>query len=234
MIPTPVTQPDPLLGDAKRLYVEQFGSPLVWNTYLKIFAGLSVIVALGAIGLNYWTSWIAMNQKPIVLGVDHDTGRVTLLPSDVLVYQPHEPELKYFLTQFITAHYSRRRATVRETYPQSFIFLDATVADSLMARANQTQEVEKFLVNTADEIQVEVMNVTLTQLKTQPFHAAVDYRKIYLTNGTRLERRREAFIAQIDFILRDHTPANLIPINPLGLTITDFREDPAFQEITQP
>jgi hypothetical protein len=31
-------------------------------------------------------------------------------------------------------------------------------------------------------------------------------------------------------VVKDHVPNALIPVNPLGLTITYFREDQAFQE----
>jgi hypothetical protein len=36
-------------------------------------------------------------------------------------------------------------------------------------------------------------------------------------------------VAQLTFVLRDQIPNALIPVNPLGLTITYFRVDQAFQ-----
>jgi hypothetical protein len=44
-----------------------------------------------------------------------------------------------------------------------------------------------------------------------------------------LERRRERYVAHLVFIVKDRVPNALIPINPLGLTITYFRDDQAFQ-----
>ena len=52
---------------------------------------------------------------------------------------------------------------------------------------------------------------------------------IYVGVGSRQERARETHVARITFVLRDQVPNALIPINPLGLTITYFRVDQAFQ-----
>jgi type IV secretory pathway TrbF-like protein len=216
------------IDGAKRQYVELFGSALVLNTYLKIAVVCLAFVALGLVGLNFWTVSQYRQIKPLVIRID-EVGRAAALKYDALTYQPRAPELRYFLTQFITQHYSRRRATVRETYPRSMLFLESTLAESLIAQANRTQEIEKFLVDTSDEIDLEVMNVTLAELKTAPYRAAIDYVKVYYNVGTHAEHKRETYIAQVEFVIREQVPAELIPVNPLGLTVTYIREDQAFR-----
>jgi type IV secretory pathway component VirB8 len=47
--------------------------------------------------------------------------------------------------------------------------------------------------------------------------------------GSRRERARETAVAQVQFVLRDQVPNALIPVNPLGLTITYLRVDRAFR-----
>jgi hypothetical protein len=42
-----------------------------------------------------------------------DVGRATAVIYASLAHMPQAPELKYFLVKFVTAHYSRMRATVR-------------------------------------------------------------------------------------------------------------------------
>ena len=64
---------------------------------------------------------------------------------------------------------------------------------------------------------------------TSPFKAAVDFDLRYFTPGTRQERRRETYVLQVDFILRDAVPNGFIQVNPLGLQITHFRVDQAFK-----
>ncbi len=46
--------------------------------------------------------------------------------------------------------------------------------------------------------------------------------------ATRAEIKREAFVAHLVFVLTDQVDNARIPINPLGLAITYFREDQAF------
>ena len=49
----------------------------------------------------------------------NDVGRAEAVAYETFTYAPQEPEIKYFLIQFVTRYYSRMRATVRETYASS-------------------------------------------------------------------------------------------------------------------
>ena len=62
-----------------------------------------------------------------------------------------------------------------------------------------------------------------------PYKAAVDFEKIYYGLGNRQEKKRETFVAQLTFVLRDQIPNAMVLVNPLGMTITYFRVDQAFQ-----
>ena len=91
--------------------------------------------------------------------------------------------------------------------------------------------IETFLTNpSADEIDVAVQNVSLTELTTTPYKASVSFQKVLYTPGTRYERSRQTCVAQIDFVLREHVPNEFIRVNPLGLQVTYFRVDQAFEE----
>ena len=52
---------------------------------------------------------------------------------------------------------------------------------------------------------------------------------MYYTPQDHIEMRRERFTANFVFVLQEHVSNTLIPYNPLGITITYFREDQAFQ-----
>jgi hypothetical protein len=45
--------------------------------------------------------------------------------------------------------------------------------------------------------------------------------------------RREKYVGHFVFITKENVPNAMIPVNPLGLTITYFREDQAFQAPVQ-
>jgi type IV secretory pathway TrbF-like protein len=218
------------LESAKRQYVELYGSALVMNTYLKIALVLVSLVALGLLALNFHTAAKYSQVKPLVIRID-DVGRAEAVQYDATAYQPQPPELRYFLTQFIVKHFSRLRATVQREYPDSLLFLEPTLADATIAQNEQSRALEAFLTNpSADEIDVVVQNVSLTELAKPPYKASVSFQKVLYTPGTRHERSRQTLIAQVDFVLREHVPNEFVRVNPLGLQITYFRVDQAFEE----
>jgi type IV secretion system protein VirB5 len=211
----------------RRRYVEQYGASLVLNTYLLVaVAGLSLAV-VGLLLLHVHTQRTLRTFKPLVIRID-DVGHAAAVSYDSLTYTPQAPELKYFLVQFVTMHYSRMRATVRQQYAQSLYFLDGRLADATMEANKKSGLIERFLTGGGEEIDIRVKNVTLEDLRQPPYRATVDFEKVYLAPATRAELRREASVANLVFVLTDQVDNARIPINPLGLTITYFRDDQAF------
>ena len=60
--------------DAKRLYLEQCGDPMVTNTYLKIALCLVSLVAAGLALVDLKTIRTFQNFRPLVIRID-DLGR---------------------------------------------------------------------------------------------------------------------------------------------------------------
>lgn len=221
------------LENAKRQFVEVYGSALVLNTYLKIALVLVCLVAVGLIGLNVHTAARYAEVKPIVIRID-EVGRAEAVAYDASRYQPQPPELRYFLTQFIVKHFGRIRSTVQREYPDSLLFLEPALADATIAQNDQSRSLEAFLTNpSADEIEVIVQNVSLSELTATPFKAAINFQKVFYSPGTRHERSRSTFVAHVDFALRDRVPNALVRVNPLGLQVSYFRVDQAFEEATR-
>jgi type IV secretion system protein VirB5 len=219
--------------NAKRQFVELYGAALVSNSYLKVAVVLICLVAVGLVGLNYRTAARAAEVKPLIIRID-EVGRAEAVQYDATRYQPQAPELRYFLTQFIVKHFSRVRATVQREYPDSLFFLAPPLAEATIAHDQQSRAIETFLTNpSADEVDVVVQNVSLSQLSTSPFKAAVTFQKVLYSPGTRTERSRQTHVAQIDFMLRDQVPNEFVRVNPLGLQIAYFRVDQAFEEASR-
>jgi type IV secretion system protein VirB5 len=227
---SPSTYQTPPLEDAKRQYVELFGSALVMNTYLKIALLCVSLVAAGLVLLNLRTQARYATVKPLVIRID-EVGRAEAVQYDALTYAPHgqAPELKYFLVQFVTKHFARMRATVKQQFAESLYFLDAPFADAAIAQDQRDHLIDGFLTGTADEAEIEVRNVTLDDLQAAPYKAVVEFDKVFVGYGNRQPRRRDTDVAQITFVLRSQIPNAVIPVNPLGLTITYFRVDQAFK-----
>ena len=219
------------LENAKRQFAELYGSALLLNTYLKTAVVLLSLVALGLVALNFRTAAQAAHVKPLVVRID-DVGRAEAVQYDATAYHPQAPELRYFLTQFVVKHFSRIRSTVQREYPDSLFFLEPALADATIAQNEQSRALETFLTNpSADENDVVVQNVSLSELTKPPYKAAVTFQKVLYTPGLRTERGRETYVAQIDFMLRDRVPNEFVRVNPLGLQISYFRVDQAFEEL---
>jgi len=214
--------------NAKRQFVELYGPPLLLNRYLKIALVLTILFAASLVMLNFRTQARYAHLKPLVIRIN-DIGRAEAVDYDATTYRPQAPELRYFLTRFVVTHFSRLHATVQRDYPDSLFFLAPTLADATIAANDHTREIELFLTNpSADDVDVSVKNVTLTELTTPPYRAAIDFEKSYYSQGTRLGRKHETYVAQVQFTMRDAVPNAFIRVNPLGMQITDFRVDQAF------
>ena len=214
---------------AKRQYLELYGSIAVMNTYLKIAVLALSLVATALAALNVETYAAFHHLKPLVIRIN-ELGRAEAVTYGSLDYHPQEAEIKYFLVQFVQQHYGRMRATVREYYPRSLYFLDGRLADALIEVNKKTKVLESFLNSGQDEVDIHVRNVAIEDLRQPPYKASVEFEKMTYGAADHRELRRERFIANIVFIVKQPVPNALIPVNPLGLTITYFRVDQAFQE----
>jgi len=220
--------PEKTYQAAKRQFVERYGSTAVMNTYLKIALLAVSSVCIGLIVLNVKTYQLFHNLKPPVIRIN-ELGRAEAVTYGSLDYRPQEAEIKYFLTDFVQRHYSRMRAAVRENYARSLYFLDGRLTDGLIETNKKNKALEGFLAGTGDEIEVAVKNVSIEDLRQPPYRAVVDFEKIYYAAGDHSEIKREKYVANFVFVVKDHVPNAMVPVNPLGLTITYFREDQAFQ-----
>ncbi len=218
------------LESAKRQFVELYGSALVMNTYLKLALLLVSVLALGLLALNFRAQAKYANVKPLVVRIDA-VGRAEAVQYDASTYHAEAPELRYFLTQFVVKHFSRLRATFQREYAASLFFLDPALADATIAQNEQSRTLETFLTDaSADEVDIAIQNVSLSELTMPPYKASISFQKVLYTPGTRTERARQSYVAQVDFVLREHVPNEFVRVNPLGLQVSYFRVDQAFEE----
>ena len=220
---------DRTFQDAKRLYLEQYGDPMVTNTYLKIALTLVSLVAVGLLVLDLKTIKTFQDFRPLVIRID-DLGRAEAINYHNLEYKPQDAEAKYFLSQFCGLYYRRNRYTIQDDFSKALYFLDGKLADGILDAYRKGDIIRKFLTNTAaPEVDVEVKKVALEEMQTPPFRARVDFYLVYYSPADHSELKRDLYTANFIFLFKSRVPNALIPINPLGLTITYFREDEAFK-----
>jgi type IV secretory pathway component VirB8 len=200
----------------------------VHNRFLRLAlaAAAIVIVTLG-LAMHKVVQTYA-NVKPLVIRVN-ELGQAAATQYSGLEYQPREAEVRYFLTNFVVDHYSRVRATRREAFQRQLYFMDAGHTRAAMEQEAKEHSIPKFLSGSDDEVEIHVSNVAIQNLETQPFKASVQFEKVLLAAADRRELRRERYVAQFAFITLQAVPNSFITINPLGLVVTYFREDQAFE-----
>jgi len=220
---------DATFHDAKRLYLESCGDPMVTNTYLKIALSLLSIVCVALALIDLKTIRTFQNFRPLVIRID-DLGRAEAINYHNLEYKPQDAEAKYFLSEFCSLYYRRNRYTIQDDFSKSLYFLDGNLADGVLDAYRKGDIIKKFLTNTAaPEIDVDVQKVALEEMRTPPFRARVDFYMVYYSPSDHSELKRELYTASFVFVFKSQVPNELIPINPLGMTITYFREDQAFK-----
>jgi type IV secretion system protein VirB5 len=220
---------DASFRDAKRLYLEQYGDPMVTNTYLKIALFFVSLVALGLAVLDLKTIRTFQNFRPLVIRIN-DLGRAEAINYHNLEYKPQDAEAKYFLSEFCALYYRRNRYTIQDDFSKALYFLDPKIANGILDAYRKDDIIRKFITNSsAPEIDVDVKKVALEQMQTPPFRARVDFYLVYYSPADHSELKRDLYTANFVFLFKTQVPNELIPINPLGMSITYFREDQAFK-----
>jgi type IV secretory pathway TrbF-like protein len=220
---------DSSFDDAKRLYLESCGDPMVTNTYLKIALALVALVAVLLALLDLRTIRTFQNFRPLVIRID-DLGRAEAINYHNFEYKPQDAEAKYFLSEFTKLYYRRNRYTIRDDFAKALYFLEGKLGNGILDAYRKDDIIRKFLINSsAPEIDVDVKKVSLEQLQNPPYRARIDFYLVYYSPADHSELKRDLYTSNIVFAFQSRVPNELIPINPLGLTISYFREDQAFK-----
>jgi type IV secretory pathway component VirB8 len=223
-----MTTQDKSFNEAKQLYMEQYGNAIVTGTYLKIALFLMAVGLVLSIALNLRTIRTFRDFRPLVIRID-DVGRAEAVDYHDLEYKPQDAEAKYFLTQFCRLYYRRNRFTIQDDFAKSLYFLDGPLANATLDGFSKSNGIKAFLSNqNGPDIDIEVKKVALENMSAPPYKARVDFYMVYYSAADRSEIKRVLYTANFIFFFKSKVPNDLIPINPLGMAISYFREDEAF------
>src|SRR6201993_4213165 len=138
---------DEAFHDAKRLYLESCGDPMVTNTYLKIALALLCVVCVALALIDLRTIRTFQNFPPLVIPIDH-LGRAEAINYHNLEYKPQDAEAKYFLSQFCELYYRRNRYTIQSDFSRALYFLDGKLANGILDAYRKDDIIKKFITNT--------------------------------------------------------------------------------------
>src|ERR1700731_2206394 len=100
------TSPD--ITRAAERYLEQYGDPLVMNTYLKITILVLAVVCLTLAALIFESQKALANMHPMIVRIN-DVGRAEAIDYRNFKYRPQEAEDKYYLTRWVELYFNRNR-----------------------------------------------------------------------------------------------------------------------------
>lgn len=219
---------DNTFNEARQFYMEQYASAIVTSGYLKIAVTVLSFVVLGLVLMDLKIVRTLEAFKPMVIRID-EIGRAQAVPSEAFAYKPEYKETKYFLTRFCQLYYRRNRSTVNDDFSQAMYFLDGKLATDTIQQFRQKSIIKTFLVDgLAPERDIDVQQVVIEPMERAPFKATVDFFQIEYSPADHSVTKRTFYTASFLFSFRDKVPNADILTNPLGLTISYFREDEAF------
>src|SRR5277367_3560252 len=204
---------------AAERYLEQYGDPIVMNTYLKVTILVLAVVSLVLAGLVYRSQRALADMHPMIVRIN-DVGRAETIDYRNFQYRPQEAENKYYLSRWAELYFSRNRFTIERDQTNALYFLNSDVQ-----RAVIEQERNDSILPYVD---VEIKNVVLDDLRLSPYSARIEFEKVYTNPADHTELKRERWTASVTYVFRENVKNNELAVNPLGLTIVRFRADQAF------
>jgi len=223
-----MTKPTPAITRAAERYLEQYGDPLVMNTYLKITILVLAFVCLVLAGLIYRSQIALASVHPLIVRIN-DAGQAQAIDYRDFKYRPEEAENKYYLTRWAELYFSRDRFTIERDQANALYFLNG---ESQRAVIDQEQKNDVIANYTKDSslpfVDVEVKNVILDDLEQSPYTARIEFEKVFTNPEDQSVIKREQWTASVTYVFRDKVKNEELAVNPLGLTIVRFRADQGF------
>jgi type IV secretion system protein VirB5 len=223
-----IAKPSLEITRAAERYLEQYGDPLVMNTYLKITILVLAVISLVLAGLTFKSQQALAAMHPMIIRIN-DVGRAEAIDYRNFQYRPQEAENKYYLSRWAELYFSRNRFTVERDQTNSLYFLNSDVQRAVIDQERKDNIIQTYVKDSSlPFVDVEVKNVVLDDLRQSPYSARIEFEKIYTNPADHSELKRERWTASVTYVFRESVKNNELAVNPLGLTIVRFRADQAF------
>jgi type IV secretory pathway TrbF-like protein len=219
----------PGITRAAERYLEQYGDPLVTNTYLKITILVLAVICMALAGLVYRGQMALASVHPLIVRIN-EVGRAEAIDYRNFQYRPQEAENKYYLTRWAELYFSRNRFTIERDQTSSLYFLNGDVQRAVVDQERKDNIIASYSKdNSLPFVDVEVKNVILDDLRQSPYSARIEFEKVFTNPSDHTEIKRERWTASATYVFREDVKNSELAVNPLGLTIVRFRADQAFE-----
>lgn len=214
---------------AAERYLEQYGDPMVMNTYLKITILVLAVICLVLAGL-VWRSQMALaNVHPLIVRIN-GIGQAQAIDYHNFKYRPEEVENRYYLTRWAELYFGRDRFTIERDQANALYFLNGQLQRAMIDQEQKKNIIADYAKDSSlPFVDVEVKNVILGNLSQPPYSALIEFEKVFTNPTDQSVIRREQWTASVTYVFRDKVKNEELAVNPLGLTIVHFRADQAFE-----
>jgi type IV secretion system protein VirB5 len=222
------TKSTPEITRAAERYLEQYGDPLVMNTYLKVTILVLAAVCLMLGALAYKSQKALADMHPMIVRIN-DVGRAEAIDYRNFQYRPQEAENKYYLTRWAELYFSRNRFAIERDQTNALYFLNSDVQRAVIDQERKGSIIQAYIKDSSlPYVDVEVKNIVLDDLRQSPYSARIEFEKVYTNPSDHTELKQERWTASVTYVFRENVKNNELAVNPLGLTIVRFRADQAF------
>ena len=222
------TKATPEITRAAERYLEQYGDPLVMNTYLKVTILVLGLVCLALAALVFKSQNALASMKPMIIRIN-DVGRAEAIDYRNYQYRPQEAENKYYLSRWAELYFDRNRFTIERDQTHSLYFLNSDVQRAVIDQERKGNIIQIYVKDSSlPYVDVDIKNVVLDDLRQSPYSARIEFEKVYTNPADHSEIKRERWTASVTYVFRDNVKNTELAVNPLGLTIIRFRVDQAF------
>jgi type IV secretory pathway TrbF-like protein len=224
-----MTKPVPEITRAAERYLEQYGDPLVMNTYLKVTILVLAALCLVLASLVYRSQMALANVHPMIVRIN-GVGQAQAIDYHDFKYRPEEAENKYYLTRWAELYFSRDRFTIERDQTNALYFLDGSLQRAVIDQEQKNNTIADYVKDSSlPFVDVEVRNVILDNLQQAPYSARIQFEEIVTNPTDQSVLRREQWTASVTYVFRNKVKNEELAVDPLGLTIIRFRADQAFE-----
>ncbi len=219
---------NPAVTRAAERYLEQYGEPMVMNSYLKLALLALTVVCLMLGALTFKSQKALANVKPMVIRIN-DVGRAEAIDYRNYQYKPQEAESKYYLARWATLAFQRNRYSIEQDQTASLYFLNSDVQRAVIEREQEDKTIATFQHDTTlPYVDIDVKSITLGDLQRSPYNARIEFEKVFTNPADHTVLKKERWIATATYVFADKVRNEALAVNPLGLTIIRYRADQAF------
>ena len=141
----------PEITRAAEKYLEQYGDPLVMNTYLKITVLVLCADLSCARGLVYRSQNALAAMHPMIVRIN-DVGRAEAIDYRNFQYRPQEAENKYYLSRWAELYFNRNRFTIERDQMNALYFLNGDVQRAVIDQERKDNVIQSYVKDSTPSV----------------------------------------------------------------------------------